>query len=214
MDGMPWGHAAEAERESDGLLVGLAVGVVTDNQDPDGLARVRVHLPWQPDSDTSYWARAAMPLAGDDRGTYFLPEVGDEVLVGADAGDPSHLYVLGMLWNGKQKPPVQTDNGANNTRLIKSRSGHTLRFNDDESAPELEVALADGKKVLLDKDTIVIDDANRNVITFTATSGAIEISAATQLTLKAPTVSVEASTSMTVKSSGTLALSGTVVQIN
>lgn len=214
MDGTPWQRPAEAERESDGFLVGLAVGVVTDNQDPDGLARVRVRLPWHANSDTSFWARSAMPLAGTDRGTYFLPEIGDEVLVGAEDGDPSHLYVLGMLWNGKQKPPVQTDGGANNTRLIKSRSGHTLRFNDDPSAPEIEVRLADGKQILLDQGKIVINDASRNVITFTAASGAIEISAGQQLTLKAATVAIEATTAMTVKSSGTLALSGAVVQIN
>jgi uncharacterized protein involved in type VI secretion and phage assembly len=214
MDATLWQPAAESERESDGFLAGLAVGVVTDNQDPDDLARVRVQLPWHIGTDTSYWARSAMPLAGDDRGTYFVPEIGDEVLVGAEDGDPSHLYVLGMLWNGKQKPPVQGDGGKNNTRLIKSRSGHTVRFNDDPAKPEVEVALADGKRILLDKDTVVIDDANRNVITFTATSGTIEISAAQKLSLTAPTVAIEATTSLNVKSSGTLALSGSLVQIN
>ena len=112
MDAMAWQPAAEAERESDGFLIGLAVGVVTDNKDPDRLARVRVRLPWHTDSDTSFWARSAMPLAGNDRGTYFLPEIGDEVLVGAEDGDPSHLYVLGMLWNGKQAPPVTATTAA------------------------------------------------------------------------------------------------------
>ena len=214
MDASLWQPAAEFERESDGFLGGLAVGVVTDNQDPDDLARVRVKLPWHIGTDTSYWARSALPLAGDDRGTYFVPEIGDEVLVGAEDGDPSHLYVLGMLWNGKQKPPVQGDGGKNDTRLIKSRSGHTVRFNDDPAKPEVEVALADGKRILLDKDTVVIDDANRNVITFTATSGTIEIRAAQKLSLTAPTVAIEATTSLNVKSSGTLALSGSLVQIN
>lgn len=214
MDATLWQPAAEAERESDGFLAGLAVGVVTDNDDPDDLARVRVKLPWHTGTDTSYWARSAMPLAGDDRGTYFVPEIGDEVLVGAEDGDPSHLYVLGMLWNGKQKPPVKGDGGANNTRLIKSRSGHVVRFNDDPAKPEVEVALADGKRLLLGKDTVVIDDANHNVITFTATSGTIAISAAQKLSLSAPTVAIEATASLTAKSSGTLALSGSLVQIN
>ena len=91
-------------------------------------------------------------MAGDDRGTYFLPEVGDEVLVAAEDGDPSHLYVLGMLWNGKQKAAGDNGDGDNNTRLIKSRSGHTVRFNDDASKPEVEVKLADGKRILLDQD--------------------------------------------------------------
>ena len=107
-------------------------GVVTDNRDPDGLARVRVRLPWYEDGATSYWARLAVPMAGDGRGTYFLPEVDDEVLVIAEEGDPSHLYVLGSLWNGKAKPPATNDDGKNNERLIHSRSGHRLRFVDDD----------------------------------------------------------------------------------
>lgn len=214
MSGTPWQVAEESERESDGFLTGLAVGVVTDNKDPEKLARVRVRLPWHAAGDTSYWARSAMPMAGPDRGTYFLPEIGDEVLVGAEDGDPSHLYVLGMLWNGKQAPPAGNDDGANNTRLIKSRSGHIVRFNDDEAAPEVEVKLADGKQILLNKNGITLNDANRNVITITSSSGAIEISAGQQLTLKAASVSIEATTAMNIKSSGTLTLKGAIVQIN
>ena len=214
MDSTLWQRSDETERESDGFLAGLAVGEVTDNKDPQNLARVRVRLPWHTDGETSYWARAAMPMAGSGRGTYFLAEVGDEVLVAAENGDPSHLYVLGVLWNGRQKPPADNADGANNKRMIQSRSGHIVRFNDDDSAPEIEVKLADGKRILLDKSGITIDDAHQNVITLDASSGAIEISAAQQLTLKAPTVSIEATTSMTVKSSGTLQLNGSVVQIN
>lgn len=214
MDGVLGQRTEEAERESDGFLTGLAVGVVTDNKDPNGLARVRVRLPWHAASDTSFWARSAMPMAGNDRGTYFLPEIGDEVLVGAEDGDPSHLYVLGMLWNGKQPPPANNADGANNTRLIKSRSGHLVRFNDDASAPEIEVKLADGKQILLDQNGIVLSDANGNAITFSATGGTIEIKAAQQLTLTAPKVSVEATTAMDLKSSGTLSLKGSLVQIN
>jgi uncharacterized protein involved in type VI secretion and phage assembly len=214
MDGTLWQRTNDAERESDGFLTGLAVGQVTDNKDPQNLARVRVRLPWHIDGETSYWARPAMPMAGGGRGTYFLPEVGDEVLVAAENGDPSHLYVLGMLWNGQQKPPADNSDGANNARLIQSRSGHVVRFNDDASAPEIEVKLADGQRVLLDGSGITIDDAHQNSVTLKASPGEIEISAAQQLTLKAPTVSIEATASMTVKSSGTLTLSGSVVQIN
>jgi uncharacterized protein involved in type VI secretion and phage assembly len=153
-------------------------------------------------------------MAGNGRGAYFLPEVGDEVLLGAEDGDPSHLYVLGMLWNGKQTPPAVNDDGKNNARLIKSRSGHTVRFNDDESAPEVEVRLADGKHLLLDEDGITLSDGKQNVLRFTTSSGAIEISAGQKLTLKAANVSIEATTAMNITSSGTLTLKGSIVQIN
>ena len=139
-------------------------GVVTDNRDPDGLARVRVRLPWYGEGATSFWARLAVPMAGDGRGTYFLPEVDDEVLVIAEAGDPSHLYVIGSLWNGKAGPPVTNDDGKNNERLIHSRSGHRLRFVDDEAAPEIDLELKDGAHVRLDKDGVVVDAGNGNSI--------------------------------------------------
>jgi uncharacterized protein involved in type VI secretion and phage assembly len=213
MDDTLWSTAGAAAHESDGSLCGVAVGVVTDNKDPDNLARVRVRLPWHAGSDTSYWARPAMPMAGPDRGTYFLPEVGDEVLVAAENGDPTHLYVLGTVWNGKQLPPEKNSDGKNNVRVIKSRQGHTIRFVDDEAAPQIEVRLAGGRRVSLDKDGITIDDADNNVVKLSSTSGAIDVTAAQQITVKAPTVSIEATASMTVKSSGTLTLSGTLVRI-
>ncbi|WP_454778190.1 phage baseplate assembly protein V [Georgenia muralis] len=209
-----WMRTEEAEREADGFLTGVAVGEVTDNTDPDGLARVRVRLPWHPDGDTSFWARLAVPMAGADRGTYFLPEVGDEVLVAAEKGDPSHLYVLGSLWNGKDKPPADNGDGANNTRVIKSRAGHTIRFNDDDAAPEIEVRLADGKRIALDKDGITVDDAKNNVITIDSGGAKVTVTAGTELVLKGATVSIDASTSMSLTSSGTLKLQGSVVQIN
>lgn len=214
MDSLMSTHTNEAEREADGFLSGLAVGIVTDNKDADGLARVRVRLPWHAQGDTSFWARAAMPMAGSERGTYFLPEVGDEVLVGAENGDPSHLYVLGMLWNGQARPPATNDDGNNNDRLIKTRAGHLLRFNDDDAKPEVELALADGKHLVLDKDGVVLEDGKGNVIKIESSSGAIKITAGQKLTLKATTVSIEATASMNIKSSGTLTLKGSVVQIN
>lgn len=214
MVGALWEPPSEVERESNGFITGVAVGEVTDNKDPDGMARVRVRLPWQEDGDTSYWARSAMPMAGGDRGTYFLPEIGDEVLVAAEQGDPSQLYVLGVLWNGANKPPADNQDGANNTRLLKSRSGHTIRFNDDESSPEIEVQLADGKRIALDRDGITVDDAKKNVITISSSSSTVTVSAGKELALRAPTVSIEAGTTMKLSAKGTLELKGAVVRIN
>ena len=185
-------------------------GVVTDNRDPDGLARVRVRLPWYGEGATSFWARLAVPMAGDGRGTYFLPEVDDEVLVIAEAGDPSHLYVIGSLWNGKAAPPVTNDDGKNNERLIHSRSGHCA---SSTTRPRRRSTWNwDGAHVRLDKDGVVVDAGNGNSISI-GSSGTIEIKAA-EARPEGADDRHHADASLEVKASGTLTLKGATVQIN
>ena len=197
-----------------GLIDGVTVGVVTDNTDPDGLARVRVRLPWHDEGNVSDWARIATPMAGKNYGTFFLPEIGDEVLVAAEQGDPSHLYVLGMLWNGRIKPPETNADGRNDKRFIKTRGGHQLMFNDGEGTSLASLSLEDGKTLTLDNDGIRIDDGRGNKIEIDSQSGAITIEAAATLSLKSKMVKIEADASLELKSSGTLTVKGTLVQIN
>jgi uncharacterized protein involved in type VI secretion and phage assembly len=199
--------------DGDGRMFGLARGLVTDNKDPDGLGRVRVKLTWQ-DEGSSYWARTAAPMSGSGYGAWFLPEVGDEVLVGAEHGDPALLYVLGMLWNGKAKPPAANDDGKNALRLIKSRAGHKLLFDDTEGASVLEIRLADGKRVTLDKDGVAVDDSAGNTIIIKSKSGEVAITSKAKLALKSPQIAIEADGTLEIKSGGTLTLKGALVQIN
>jgi uncharacterized protein involved in type VI secretion and phage assembly len=203
----------EATRESDGFLQGLAFGVVTDNQDPEGLGRVRIRLPHQQESDTSFWARIAAPMAGDDRGAYFLPEIDDEVVVGAECGDPTRLIVLGSLWNGHAKPPETNSDGRNDRRLIKSRSGHLLKF-DDGAEPAVELALSDGKKLLLDRTGVTVEDGKGNKIVIDSNGSSMTIESAAELKIKSQTVSIEAGASLELKASGTLTIQGALVRIN
>src|SRR5205085_2988322 len=127
-------------------ISGVVVGVVTNNQDdPDGLGRVKVKFPWLSNDEESFWARVAVPMAGKERGFYFLPEVEDEVLVAFEHGDPRFPYVLGSLWNGQDKPPEKND-GKNNVRVIKSRSGHVIRLNDEDGKEKIESIDKSGKK--------------------------------------------------------------------
>lgn len=207
------GTIADTEREADGFIQGLAVGIVTDNTDPDGLARVRVRLAWHTDGQTSYWARLAVLMGGAGRGTYFLPEIGDEVIVGAENGDPSHLYVLGAVWSGERKPPTANDGGKNDRRLIHSRSGHRLVF-DDSNEPQVELSLADNKRLVLDQTGVRLDDGKGNKLTIETESGAVTIESASSLNLKSQMVSIEAGASMQIKASGTLTINGAIVQIN
>lgn len=135
----------------------VAVGVVTNNQDPDGLGRVKVKLPRLSDADESAWARVLTPMAGPERGIYFLPEVDDEVLVVFEDGQIDRPIVLGALWNGKDKPPAQNDDGKNNKRLIRSRSGHTITLDDTEGAEKITIADS------TEKSTIVIDSKEGSI---------------------------------------------------
>src|SRR5262249_11123879 len=140
------------DQAADARLFGLVVGVVTNNQDPDNLGRVKVRFPWLSDSAESHWARIAAP-----RGTYFLPEVDDEVLIAFEHGDPRFPYVLGVLWNGQDAPPTTNSDGKNNLRLIKSRSGHVIKLNDEDGKETIEIIDKKGKnRIVIDtaKDTL------------------------------------------------------------
>ena len=128
----------ETTHESGGYAKGVALALVTQNKDPEGLGRVKLRFPWESQPRESDWARCAVPMAGKDRGTYFLPEIGDEVLVAFEREDMRFPYVLGALWNGQDKPPESNSNGQNDRRVIKSRSGHKLTF-DDGSQGQIEL---------------------------------------------------------------------------
>lgn len=199
--------------QSDTASRGVAVAVVTNNKDPDKLCRVKVRYPWHDEATKSYWARLAMPMAGNDRGLVLIPEVGDEVVVGFERGDLRFPYVLGALWNGNAKPPVANSNGKNDQRILKSRKGHQLVF-DDGPRGAVEVVHVDGRRVVLDDNGIRIEDAAGNQVRIESASGMISIQANGALTIKAATISIEAAGTMDLKAGGTLTVRGSVVNIN
>lgn len=143
--------------ERQGRFYGLTVGIVTNNQDDDGLGRVKVKFPLLSDKDESYWARVLTPMAGKERGIYFLPEVEDEVLVAFAHGDIESPYILGSVWNGKDKPPEKNSDGKNNLRVIKSRSGHQIIL--DDTKDEEKIIIRDRT----DKNEIVIDSKKKTL---------------------------------------------------
>jgi uncharacterized protein involved in type VI secretion and phage assembly len=138
-------------------LYGVTIGVVTNNQDPDNLGRIKVKFPWLSDQQESAWARLLSPMAGKDRGFYCLPEVDDEVLVAFEHGQVEFPYILGSLWNGKDKPPGKNSDGKNNQRLIKSRSGHVIILDDTQG--EEKIIIRDKTA----KNEIVIDSKQNSM---------------------------------------------------
>ncbi len=202
--------------DASGRIFGVAVGIITNNQDPDGLGRVRVRFPWLDDGAESSWARVASPMAGNQRGLYFLPEVEDEVLVAFQHGRPEAPVVLGGLWNGKDKSPADNADGKNNMRVLKSRSGHLVRFDDTDGKEKIEIIDKGGKnKVVIDSaaNTVTIS-ADADVV-MEAANGKISFSGASvEIKSTKGEIALTSQGAMTVKAQADLTLKGQMVNIN
>jgi len=203
----------ETTLESGGAAKGVAIAVVSQNKDDSGLGRVKVSYPWYSSPRDSYWARVAMPMSGKDRGVYFIPEVGDEVLVAFERGDVRFPYIVGSLWNGVEKSPQTNADGNNDIRQIKTRKGHKLTFDDGQKGL-VRLELNDGKKLQIDDDGITVDDGSGNSLTIDSKGGAITIQAAVSLSLKAPKIELQASGTLDLKAGATASVTGALVKIN
>lgn len=174
-------------------LQGVYTAIVTDNRDPDSLARVLVRVSGLDDAAAArgVWARMATMMAGQNRGTFFLPEVGDEVLVAFERGDVRAPCVIGALWNAKARPPA-TGRDATTTKMIKSRSGVILRFSDDSSS-SVVIETPGGQRVTLQDGagSVLIEDGNGNAITLDASG--VTIRASAKVTVNSAAVDVNAS---------------------
>jgi uncharacterized protein involved in type VI secretion and phage assembly len=207
------GIRSDSGHEAGGTIAGVVAATVSANDDPQGLGRVKLRLPWRDPKFETDWTRIVTPMGGGERGLFFLPEVGDEVLVAFDRDDVRYPYVLGALWSQTDKPPEKNADKNNDIRLIKSRKGHILRFVDTKSKGSITIQLNDGKKIEIDDDGIRITDLS-NKITLDAKGGSISIEATTSLKLKAPQITVEASGSLDLKGGGSLSANAGVVRIN
>lgn len=179
-----------------GLWFGVHTAIVVDIRDPDNQGRVKVKFPWAADTGSApceAWARMATLMAGPDRGTWFVPDPDDEVLVAFEGGDPRRPHVLGMLWNGKDAPPVSMDGaGRNEKKSIVSRNGVKVTLEDKEGQESLVLETPGGQKMTL-KDgpgSVEIVDSNGNSIKL-QTSG-ITIESAGRLSISASQISMSA----------------------
>jgi uncharacterized protein involved in type VI secretion and phage assembly len=194
---------------------GVAIGVVTNNKDPDGLGRVKVSLPWMADQVESDWARLVTPMAGPGRGVYFLPEVNDEVLVAFEHGNPGMPFVLGGLWNGEDRPPASNSDGKNDLRMVRSRSGNQIRLTDTDGDARIEIIDSTGQNTIVIRakdNSITITSAGDIVIS--ADEGKVKLSGESVEIIATTTVKAEASQGMELKSSGQLTIKGSAVNIN
>ena len=130
---------------------GVYPALVSDIKDPDNQGRVKVTLPWSPDSDGGeyeVWARLATMMGGNNRGSWFIPDANDEVLVVFEAGDPTRPYVIGGLWNGTDSPPERMDgSGKNYKKVISSRNGVKVTLDDNDGRESLVLETPGGQKI-------------------------------------------------------------------
>jgi uncharacterized protein involved in type VI secretion and phage assembly len=179
-----------------GRWYGVYPALVSDVKDPDGQGRVKVTIPWAPDTGSSKyeaWARLATLMGGSNRGTWFIPDVNDEVLVAFEGGDPRRPYVVGGLWNGSDTPPDSMDGAGNNHRkVIRSRNGVKITLDDTDGQEKLVLETPGGQKLTL-KDgpgSVEVDDSNGNSVRL-ETSG-ITVTASAKVTINASQVAVSA----------------------
>jgi phage protein D len=195
---------------------GVVPAIVTNTQDPDKWGRVKLKYPWMDDTQDSGWARIVSVGAGPDSGLIAVPEVKDEVLVAFEHGDFNRPYVLGGLWNGKDKPPSATtgaaDGEAPQVRGWRSRTGHYISMFDNADN-KVEIATAGGH-------TITLDDKNKKLeikssggmeITVDDNSGDVKVKAGGKLVIESGTnlelisggdVSIKATMNMKLQANG------------
>lgn len=179
-----------------GRWYGVMPALVVDIKDPDNQGRVRVTLPWSVDAKGARfeaWARLATMLAGNNRGSWFVPDVDDEVLVAFEHGDPRRPYVIGGLWNGTDKAPESMDGGGNNyKKVLRSRNGVKVTLDDQDGQEKLILETPGGQKVTL-KDgpgAVEVVDSNGNSVKL-ETAG-VTVTASAKVTVNASTVAISA----------------------
>ncbi|MEF2967753.1 phage baseplate assembly protein V [Paenibacillus sp. M1] len=224
----------------DGKIYGVMVGIVIKNDSANdgekpGPGRVKVKIPLLGMKESN-WARLASFMAGKERGAFFLPEIDDEVLVAFENGDVNRPYVIGALWNGKDAPPDINSDGKNNIRMIKSRSGHVLKFNDKQDEESVTLTTAKGHVIRLDdkkgEETVqIIDKSGKNKIVIQTKDNKIAITSEKDIEIAAPkgklsiqakdielkssaATKIESSAGMDIKASGTMNVKGATVNIN
>lgn len=190
-------------------IPGLVNAIVTANEDPMQLGRVKVSYPWLSDDVESSWARVAAPGVGPNAGLVWLPEVGDEVLVGFGHGDLGSPYVLGGLWNGKDKAPLGDglqDAGKITRSGFVSRKGHKLVFFDGPQESGIALISSTGEH------RVSLNETRREL--HVVTQGKLKIEADELEVIVKRNATIKAQSGMSLEAAGQMTVKGATVAIN
>lgn len=183
----------EAHDDRERRVFGLATATVSAIND-DGTYEVSYLS--MGDGDPSAPARVMMPMAGNGRGTYFLPEPGDEVVVGFELGDTSLPIILGGVWNDNDPPPDQANPSPDNdVRTIVSRSGHEITLDDSSGSGKIRIRTQGGHELVLDDTppgTLTLQSAGGVAVEMSDAAGTLILKASTSISLQSPNISISA----------------------
>lgn len=174
---------------------GVYPAIVTDLEDPESLGRVEVRFPWlgtDGENTVRAWATLVSPYADKDQGLFTIPEVDSQVVVTFEAGNLRRPYVIGSCWNGQETQPIEQTND-NNIRILKTRSGSVLEFDDTQGALKVSVSMASGHKLVLDdsESSVLLTHSSGHSIRFTP-GGAVEVTANATVEINATALNVHA----------------------
>jgi len=186
--------------QTPGQVQGVVTGLVTNLNDPDNLGRVKVKYAWLGNIESD-WMRIATPMAGAERGFYYLPEINDEALIAFQHGDVHHPYIVGVLWNNQDKPPKPNSavvgGGKVNERILRSRSGHVIVLDDSDGSEKIII------RDKTEKNEIQID-SSRNSMTIKV-EGDFTVEARGKIMLKSTQdMSLETQANAAIKANGNL----------
>jgi uncharacterized protein involved in type VI secretion and phage assembly len=173
---------------------GLYPAIVADIVDPDAMGRIQVKLPWlgSDGADVRAWATLLTPYADDGQGFEVLPAVDTQVVVGFEAGDPRRPYIVGSCWNGREALP-EAAAAANDKRLMKTRAGSLLEFDDKQGAAKVTLSMQSGHKLVLDDaaQQVTLSHSNGCTLTMDA-AGNVKIQANVNVDVTASVLNVHA----------------------
>ncbi|CAG7640757.1 phage baseplate assembly protein V [Paenibacillus allorhizosphaerae] len=215
----------ESPERSTSRMDGVIVGVVTNNEDPDKLSRVKIKYPLLDDQHETDWVRIATFMAGKEMGSLFIPEVGDEVLVAFHMGDIREPFVIGMLWNQDQPSPPMSEN--NDLRKIVSRAGHEVTFGDQSDDGKITIKTKKGQIIELgdkadtikigeqgDKNSIAISGAADGKVVIKSDSSLITLNIKGDISIESNKAVTIKSTQISIEATGKLELKGAMIDIN
>lgn len=198
-------------------IYGVTLAEVIDNLDSQRLGRVQLRLPWMPEYEP--WARVAVLQAGSGSGTFFIPQVGDEVLVAFNHGDVREPFVIGCLWNGQDTPPGESAADAANKRILRTPAGHEIVFDDLQNS--ITVTHSAGHSLTLENTQVKATTSGDAASITLESSGAVTLQGSTSIDLKAPTITLDGATvevrgsaSATLNGGPSCTIQGAIVRIN